>query len=196
MYKLIGADGNEYGPVSADQLRQWIAEGRVNAQTKVLPEGATEWRPLSQVAEFAATTPTLPPPSMTSLSLPVTPALDQVNGPAIGLIVVAILQFLAAGFSLIWQLGLSTLALQQPSVPWANLLAGPIGVVWKISLMVLSVLILFGAIKMKKLETYGLAMTASIVAMLPCSLCCLAGLPIGIWSLVVLSRPEVKNAFH
>jgi hypothetical protein len=50
--------------------------------------------------------------------------------------------------------------------------------------------------KMKKLERYGLAMTASILAMLPCSLCCVLGLPIGIWALVVLMKPEVKSAFH
>jgi len=40
MYKIIGADGKEYGPIPAEQLREWIAEGRANAQTKVLPEGA------------------------------------------------------------------------------------------------------------------------------------------------------------
>lgn len=54
MYKLIGADGKEYGPVSAAGLQEWIAQGRANGQTKVLPEGATEWRPLSQLPEFAA----------------------------------------------------------------------------------------------------------------------------------------------
>ena len=42
MYKIIGADQKEYGPVSAEQLRLWIAEGRVNGQTSVWPEGATE----------------------------------------------------------------------------------------------------------------------------------------------------------
>lgn len=53
MYKIIGADQKEYGPVSAEQLRQWIAEGRVNAQTLVHPEGETEWKPLSSFSEFA-----------------------------------------------------------------------------------------------------------------------------------------------
>jgi hypothetical protein len=63
--------------------------------------------------------------------------------------------------------------------------------------MLVSGLILFGGLKMQKLENYGLAMAASIVAMIPCiSPCCLVGLPIGIWAVVVLSKPEVKNAFH
>src|SRR5690349_8107496 len=54
MYRIFGADGKEYGPVSAEVLRQWIAQGRANALTKVLAEGATEWKPLSELIEFAA----------------------------------------------------------------------------------------------------------------------------------------------
>ena len=53
MYKIIGADKKEYGPVTSDQIRQWIAEGRVNANTQARAEGAAEWLPLSAFAEFA-----------------------------------------------------------------------------------------------------------------------------------------------
>jgi hypothetical protein len=53
MYKILGTDGNEYGPATADQLRQWIAEGRANAQTQTFVEGATEWKPLGALPEFA-----------------------------------------------------------------------------------------------------------------------------------------------
>ena len=56
--------------------------------------------------------------------------------------------------------------------------------------------ILVGALKMKKLSGYNWAMTASIIAVVPCvSPCCLLGLPIGIWALVVLAKPEVKSQF-
>lgn len=54
MYKIIGADRKEYGPVSADQVRQWIREGRANAQTQVQPQDGTDWKPLGSIAEFAA----------------------------------------------------------------------------------------------------------------------------------------------
>jgi len=54
MYKIVGADGKEYGPVSADVLRLWISQGRANGQTRVLPEGAQEWKMLSELPEFAA----------------------------------------------------------------------------------------------------------------------------------------------
>jgi Domain of unknown function (DUF4190)/GYF domain 2 len=66
MYKIIGADGREYGPITADQLREWIAEGRANAQTRALAEGAAQWKPLTEYLEFASalgrTIPTLPAP--------------------------------------------------------------------------------------------------------------------------------------
>jgi hypothetical protein len=57
MYKIIGADGKEYGPVSAEQLRHWLNEGRVNNQTRVFAEGEMDWRALGDVSEFA------PPPT-------------------------------------------------------------------------------------------------------------------------------------
>jgi hypothetical protein len=67
MYKIIGADGQEYGPVANDQLRQWIAEGRANATTKIQPGGTTEWKALAEFPEFgdalriASGGPTVPP---------------------------------------------------------------------------------------------------------------------------------------
>jgi len=53
MYKIIGADQKEYGPVSAEQLRQWLTEGRVNGLTSVWSEAGADWRPLSAYPEFA-----------------------------------------------------------------------------------------------------------------------------------------------
>ena len=54
MYKIIGADHIEYGPVTTGQLGEWIAQGRANAASLVRAEGATEWKPLAAVPEFAA----------------------------------------------------------------------------------------------------------------------------------------------
>jgi hypothetical protein len=53
MYRIIGADGREYGPISRETLLQWIAEGRANAQTRVRFEGATDWQLLGVLPEFA-----------------------------------------------------------------------------------------------------------------------------------------------
>src|SRR5690348_15864353 len=53
MYKIIGGDQKEYGPVTADELRLWIAEGRLNGQSRVWAEGTSEWQTLSTFPEFA-----------------------------------------------------------------------------------------------------------------------------------------------
>lgn len=75
MYKIIGADGQPYGPVHAEQIRQWTAENRVNAQTLVQTEGATEWKPLGSIPELAAGLKTVPPP----IAAPSTPATRASN---------------------------------------------------------------------------------------------------------------------
>ena len=67
MYKIMGGDQKEYGPVSAEDIRQWIAEGRANAQTLVQAPGSADWKPLSAFPEFAAAlaakaAPAIPPP--------------------------------------------------------------------------------------------------------------------------------------
>ena len=53
MYKIIGGDQKEYGPVSADEVRRWIAEGRLNGQSRVQLEDSTEWEVLGSLPEFA-----------------------------------------------------------------------------------------------------------------------------------------------
>lgn len=54
MFKVVGIDGNEYGPISAEQVRAWIAQGRLNGQSRVLVPGAPDWQTISQLPEFAA----------------------------------------------------------------------------------------------------------------------------------------------
>src|SRR5277367_5652730 len=53
MYIIIGGDGKEYGPVSGADLRQWISEGRVSAQSLAKAESDAEFRPLATFPEFA-----------------------------------------------------------------------------------------------------------------------------------------------
>jgi hypothetical protein len=70
-YKIIGGDGRQYGPVTPDELRQWIAEGRLNAQSLIQFEGASEWKPLGNFPEFAdAINPIAAPPQIAAPSNP------------------------------------------------------------------------------------------------------------------------------
>src|SRR5579864_7895272 len=57
------------------------------------------------------------------------------------------------------------------------------------------IVIILAAMRMMRLKSHGLATVASVLAMLPCGPAWLLGLPIGIWSLMALSRPNVKAAF-
>ena len=76
MYKIMGSDGQQYGPVSAEQLRRWIVENRVNAQTLIQPDGATEWKAASTFPEFGGDF-TAHPPLPTMVPPPLTAPLAQ-----------------------------------------------------------------------------------------------------------------------
>lgn len=134
------------------------------------------------------------------------PAAGKVAGPAIALMVVGALTLLAA----LYEIGVGAMGGAAPPAPQADVppemantfefvqnISGPVAIVLGVVWLAVGGLIVFGGLKMKGLQSYGLAMTASILAMIPCiSPCCLAGLPIGIWSLVVLMNADVKAAFH
>lgn len=79
MYRIIGVDGKEYGPVTAAQLRQWLADGRLNAGTMVRAEGSNDWRPLAQFPELAgaAAPPVGAAPAHTALVIQTTPGAEK-----------------------------------------------------------------------------------------------------------------------
>ncbi len=53
MFTILGADGKEYGPVTAGKMHEWIAGGRANLQTKARRDGETEWKTLGDFPEFS-----------------------------------------------------------------------------------------------------------------------------------------------
>lgn len=94
MYKIIGADGKEYGPISAEQLRQWISQGRVNNSTKVKGETDPEWQTLGTLPDFTST-PTNPPPL--SAGPAATTAGPKTSALAISSLVLGILGLFTCG---------------------------------------------------------------------------------------------------
>jgi len=77
MFKIIGGDSREYGPVTPEQICNWIAQNRANGETMVKAEGAADWQPLAQFPEFAAALAArVNPPSFPSSSVadPAVPA--------------------------------------------------------------------------------------------------------------------------
>jgi hypothetical protein len=92
-------------------------------------------------------------------------------------------------------LGVMATAAPRHAVP--VMFSVPVNIVLSSIGIIMSIIVLMGAIKMKGLENYGFAMAASIIALIPCtSPCCFLGLPFGIWALVVLCDPVVKASFR
>jgi hypothetical protein len=65
--------------------------------------------------------------------------------------------------------------------------------------IIAAVITLLGGLKMRNLQSYGLGVFGSILAIIPCISpmgCCLLGQVAGIWALVVLMNQDVKSAFR
>ncbi len=218
MFKIIGADGKEYGPVTVDQIKEWISAGRANQGTMAQQAGDMGWKPLGQYAEFADLLGAKPPvvtpgPADIAPSPDVASGADSaararavqmVNGPAIGLIVAMVLGIALSVFGIVFHLQGRSWGRPPPMMnPEAERMynlfhqfGGTLGAVAGIISIAIGLFVLLGALKMQKLSNHGLAMAAAIVAMIPCfSPCCLLGLPFGIWALVMLNKPEVRSQF-
>jgi hypothetical protein len=58
--------------------------------------------------------------------------------------------------------------------------------------LIIGALVLVGGLSLLQRRSRSLGLMAAILAMVPLSCCFLAGIPIGIWALVVLARDDVK----
>lgn len=130
-------------------------------------------------------------------------ALDRVAGPAIGLIVCAILNII------LWILIVAFYSVIAFVVPMQeDIEAGPeetmflaIGMIVIYGTMgllaiVANIVSIVGAVGMRKLRSPGFSMAAAILQMIPCfSSCWPLGLGMGIWAIIVLSDPAVRRSF-
>ncbi len=209
-YTIIGGDGKQYGPITEGEIRKWIAEGRLNAQSLAKSESDAEFRPLGAFPELAdAFGAPAAPPSIAPV-LPVSAgdrqaALDKVRVPAIGLIISAVISFLMSLVSLIRIRSMGEQIQQMDSMLSQNpqaqqfmetimkLFSGPFGVAQYLLMMLISVLIFIGALKMLKLQSYEFAYAAAILSVIPClTPCCgwILGLIFGIWAMSVLGKAK------
>jgi len=132
-------------------------------------------------------------------------AAAKVNGPAIALMVTAGIGMLLQVVNLLMTIlgtgaglaGMSGGAGATPEMERVQaLLGGGLGIVLGLFSLAVGVLIFVGALRMKNLTSYGLAMAAAVVAMIPClSPCCCLGLPAGIWAIIALVDQNVKASF-
>ena len=197
-YHFIGGDGKPYGPYTLEQMKEHQAVNRLNGDTQVRVDGG-DWQPAGTIPELA-TVPVGSPGVIPQAPVAAGNAQAMVNGPGIFMMVLAIicipLTLLGLAMNLFaGSLG-SILKDLPPELADQLIRDGAIGIAQNGLSLVANIVILIGAIKMRKCQSYGLAMTASILCILCDWGCCCLGLGAGIWSLVVLSKPEVKAAFQ
>lgn len=153
--------------------------------------------------------PSAPSPASSSsppLPLPKPPTArahavaSKVTAPAVALMVAAAWKVLSAATALFFLVGASAL----PFTYWMKMFFPGFdfgafhhwGILASIGIgffkVVGAIFIFFGALQMLRLQSYAWAIAAGILSIISCSL---IGLPFGIWALIVLSQPEVKDAF-
>lgn len=139
-----------------------------DAQGRAAPTAAADAEKLAEQAMFEA-------------------AQDQVKGPAIGLIAVGVLNWVLISLVAMAGFFLQRRAIEDGTSTFPTILLPLLA-------LFLSSVILIAGLKMKRLENYRLAIVGSILAIIttPGNL---VGLPVGIWSLVVLSQKHVRSMF-
>lgn len=220
MYRIRGGDGLEYGPVEAEKMAEWIRERRLNRQSLVLKDGEVGWRPLGEFPEFSELLRSMEIPPQ--LVLQVNPTIlrtseaevagEQVRLPGILLAVYGGLSTLSSLSSFTQENSMasvfksSTTRIETQGLPpefvqlihfMANMPRGWANVGAIVELLV-SIVILWGAIEMVRLHSRSLAIAAAILSLIPClgGCCCCIGIPLGIWSLSLVTRPSIARHFH
>jgi hypothetical protein len=209
MYYIQGADQKQYGPVSAEQLRQWISENRLNRSSPCRAEAEATWKTLGDFPEFADAFGTVPAATSQFSATAAgsgTDSASEVRGPAIGILVTGILGALMSLLGLVMNLaGMNKNQEVPPNFPAEYRpmfesymqFVQQYGSISNVVILALSVVTILAGVRMMQLRSYGLVMAGVILSMLPCcSGCCCLGIPFGIWALVVLNRPSVKASFR
>lgn len=150
--------------------------------------------------------PYQPPQTLPTGPSAATPAqvASDVAGPAVGLIITAVLGAIFPIFGLLINAlgaGLGAIAAEGSEQQIVNLISMGVGIFPAAAAIVMAAFIIYAALEMKKLRQWGLAVAAStlttVFSLFFClNPCCVVGLPIGIWSLVILMRDDVRAAFQ
>ncbi len=134
-------------------------------------------------------------------SFPPQKPTQMVIAPAIALIVVSVLGICASGFNIFAALTMEAPPINPSAPPFVQQMqqnqTGPVAAAIHSAFLLLNIVIMAGAIQMVRFKMWGYSLTASILAMINIgTCCCILGLPVGIWSIVVLSQPQVKKEFE
>ena len=213
MYRVQGSDLKEYGPVTEGQVREWIAENRLNRFSMARKEGDPAWRLLDQFPEFAAALQSQP--LLTSPGSEV-PAPDPerarrlLKGPSLALLLMGTVGLVITLSGFVARDWLVDALVRATSTLPAAGPADQLGL-WKtersrslglrdyargLAGVAINGVMIAGALAMRRLENRNLALAAATFALIPCQCCCCVSIPFGVWALLMLNRPEVKQSFR
>ena len=135
-----------------------------------------------------------PPPTYVTVD-----SREQVQTPGLLLMIVgivgAVLQVLSVILNMVG-VGVGAIGATEAPEFVTQMMSGVIGIVFSVVAIAVGLFIAYAGMQMRQLRNYTLSIIGAIVAMIPClSPCCCLGLPVGIWALVVLFKPGVRDAF-
>ena len=208
-------NGQQTGPITEAQLEELARAGTIKADTLVWAEGMPNWVPYSQARQpvMPGQPPIMAQPSGNFGGFQAASSEDVakklVQGPGIALIVSGAIGLLASLANLAQVLFGAAAQREQIRQAFAEMppefqqmadffemMLGPLGIAMAAIGVLLGAFTIFSGVQMQRLRNFWMPLTASIFGILSCfSGCCCVSLPIGIWALVVLMKPEVKSAF-
>lgn len=223
MYRVKGADGNIYGPIAAEVVRQWIREKRLNGDSQICRDGEEVWQSLRGLAEFAGDL-------TVSTVVPSAGGVGAGGGGAGGAKLAtggfrggreeALLQVKPVGicfaifgglmlvlglvslFTSIFKAGPTPIPAEVPDfirqmLEFQNSIPQWVQILMAVLNEVVFGLILLAGLRLMQLRSRGLVIAAAILMSIPCwtGCCCFVGLGFGIWALVLINKPEIQSEF-
>lgn len=139
------------------------------------------------------------PTAYSQTPAPNMPNTGKIVAPGIALIVVGVL---GLGFSLFNVVFALTANPQiDPNAPefvremQANS-AGPVAAGIQSLFVLVNLLVIVGGVQIMRISTWPLGLAAAIAAIINFgSCCCILGIPIGIWSIIILAQEDVRRLF-
>ena len=93
-YEIIGGDNRAHGPVTGEELCEWIRQGRAGRNTMIRPSNTETGRPLSKFPEFSGPLRGLP-------WIPLYQPAPKAHGLAVASLVLGIISLVIVGIGLL-----------------------------------------------------------------------------------------------
>lgn len=124
-------------------------------------------------------------------------ARRAVNVPALLSIIACILTILYHTFDTVITLMNPQLLKNNPLMPGAQPPSTELVIAIKGFMLLYQCVVLAGSVAMMRMRAYKFSIAAMVMQIIPCAgPCCILGIGVGIWGLVVLNRPDVKDGFE